>query len=255
MQDLCQAALNQLQDEVRALKTGVGELLAACDLEVVRGIASKSDLLTALTEEVQQLKVQCESARAQLELVDRTTHCVSFQSSSSTNDNSAWQVVTSKESKHKSLRSSQRHSTLASHPKSCPRHYVKVEGARKVWGTMRNTSASAVANIIKSLTTLSASQNDLIIKRKYKRAHNDQTCVVKWWFVIRRDGKLLEKLDHQWNLVAVQTAWQLQPLQARNDASASASSAGESLDGLASLEACQDPGNKNNADETTSTHE
>ena len=58
--DLRQAALNQLQDE--ALKTEVGELLAACDLEVVRGIASKSDLLTALSEEVQQLKVQCESA-------------------------------------------------------------------------------------------------------------------------------------------------------------------------------------------------
>jgi len=61
---------------------------------------------------------------------------------------------------------------------------------------MRNTSASAVANTIKSLTTLSASQNDLIIKRKYKRAHNDQKRVVKWWFVIRGDEKLLEKLDH-----------------------------------------------------------
>ena len=83
--------------------------------------------------------------------------------------------------------------------------------------------------------------------------------MVKWWFVIRGDEKLLETLDHQWNLVAMQTAWQLQPLQcfleARNDASASASPAGESLDGLASLEACQDPGNKNNADEATSTHE
>jgi len=196
-------ALNQLQDEVRALKTEVGKLLAACHLEVVRGIASKSDLLTALIEEVQQLKVQC-------------------------------------------LLSSQRHSALASHPKSYPRHYVKVEGARKVWGTMRNTSASVVA--IKSLTTLSASQNDLIIKRKYNRAHNDQKRVVKWWFVITGDEKLLEKLDHQWNLVAVQTAWQLQPLQcfleARNDASASASPAGESLDGLAPLEAFQDPSNK-----------
>ena len=132
-----------------------------------------------------------------------------------------------------------------SHPKSYPRHYVKVEGARKVWGTMSNTSASAVANTIKSLTTFSASQNDLIIKRIYKRAHNDQKRVVKWWFVIRGDEKLLEKLDHQWNLVAVQTAWQLQPLQcfleARNDASASASPAGESLDSLAPLKAFQDP--------------
>ena len=160
--DLRQAALNQLQDEVRALKTEVGELLAACDLEVVRGIASKRDLLTALIEEVQQLKVQCESARAQPELVDRTTHCVSSQSFPSTSGNSAWQVGTSKESKHMSSRSSQRHSTLVSHPKSYSRHYVKVEGARKVWGTMRNTSASAVANTIKFLTTLSASQNDLI---------------------------------------------------------------------------------------------
>ena len=44
-------------------------------------------------------------------------------------------------------------------------------------------------------------------------------------------------------------------LEARNDASASVSPAGESLDGLAPLEAFQDPSNKNNADEATSTHE
>ncbi len=86
--------------------------------------------------------------------------------------------------------------------------------ARKVWGTLRSTTTTAVANTIKSLTKLPATPNpDLKIKRKYKTADSNNKRVVKWWFVVRGEEKLLEELSKQWNLVAVQTAWKLEPVQ------------------------------------------
>ena len=47
------------------------------------------------------------------------------------------------------------------------------------------------------------------IKRKYKSAENGS--VKKWWFVIRGDEDLLDKLDNQWNEIATHTGWRLEP--------------------------------------------
>ena len=80
------------------------------------------------------------------------------------------------------------------------------------------TTTSACCPYIKSLTKVTPS-NNLVIKRKFKTAHNDHKRVTKWWFVIRGKEEVLEKLHREWNPIAVQTAWKLEPVLSYSDLS------------------------------------
>ena len=84
---------------------------------------------------------------------------------------------------------------------------VRVTGARKIWGTVKSTTAAAVANALKTLAK--APQNALSVKRKYKI---NAKRVTRWWFVIRGEKSLLEQLPSTWHLVNIQTAWKLEPV-------------------------------------------
>ena len=55
---------------------------------------------------------------------------------------------------------------------------VKAHGARKIWGTLKTTTCTAVRNTISSVTKLSSS--NLQIKRKYKLSRNNPDTVTKW---------------------------------------------------------------------------
>ena len=79
---------------------------------------------------------------------------------------------------------------------------VSVLGARRIWGTLKSTTTRAVEKVITTLTKVSGS--DLKIKRKYKTATESSTRVVRWWFVIRAEEYVLEQLQKEWNLVALQ---------------------------------------------------
>ena len=100
--------------------------------------------------------------------------------------------------------------SLSSNPRLRSSHgqtRVRVRGARKIWGTMKSTTAAAVANALKTLAI--SPQNALSVKRKYKI---NAKCVTRWWFVIRGEESLLEQLQSNWHLVNVQTAWKLEPV-------------------------------------------
>ena len=90
----------------------------------------------------------------------------------------------------------------------------KVEGSRKVWGTMKSTSASALSNAIKSLSDVDV--NTLVIKRKYKITSTNH--VSKWWFVIRGEESSLKNLDEKWEPISLHTSWKLEPLLSFNNA-------------------------------------
>ena len=88
---------------------------------------------------------------------------------------------------------------------------VQVSGARKVWGTLKTTTATAVSNALKSLTNIPS--NSLTVKRKFKTTTRDTSKqIVHWWFVIRGEEKVLERLQNEWSSVSIQTAWKLEPL-------------------------------------------
>ena len=84
---------------------------------------------------------------------------------------------------------------------------VRVTGARKIGGTMKSTTAAAVANALKTLAK--SPQNALSVKRKYKI---NAKRVTRWWFVIKGEESLLEQLQSNWHLVNVHTAWKLEPV-------------------------------------------
>ena len=62
-------------------------------------------------------------------------------------------------------------------------------------------------NTLNSLTEVSS--NDL---QKYKTSRNNPVKVTKWWFVIRGEESMLQELETEWSVIAVQTAWKLEPV-------------------------------------------
>ena len=93
--------------------------------------------------------------------------------------------------------------------KSRPGQKEKVEGARKMWGALKSTTPSVVSSTLAKLTTVQ--QEELLVKRKYKEATSGDKPVL-WWFVIRGNEDVLQKLDNEWTKVSLQTTWKLLPL-------------------------------------------
>ncbi len=87
---------------------------------------------------------------------------------------------------------------------------VKVEGARKIWGTLRSTTTVAVANSLKALTTIAPTA--FSVKRKFKTAPTNPKKAVQWWFVSRGEEHILQQLQDAWDPMHLQTAWKLEPL-------------------------------------------
>ena len=83
---------------------------------------------------------------------------------------------------------------------------VSVEGKRRVWGTMKACSHSAVKHAIDQLVP--ALKDKFQVKRKYKKLHDNR---VRWWHVISGAEKDLEELQKAWEPVQIQTRWKLEP--------------------------------------------
>ena len=99
------------------------------------------------------------------------------------------------------------------------RNCVPLKGARKIWGTLRSTTTLAVENALKTLTRINV--KSLIVKRKFKTAHNNKDRVTKWWFVIRDEESVLEQLQKEWPTISIQTSWRLEPVLSYADYPAS----------------------------------
>ena len=82
---------------------------------------------------------------------------------------------------------------------------VKVTGARKIWGTMRETTVRSVKGVISKLCKIESG-----FKVKRKDLTGDSLNKPKWWFVIHADESVLAKLDSGWGVVSDHTSWKLQ---------------------------------------------
>ena len=91
---------------------------------------------------------------------------------------------------------------------------VPVPDARRIWVTLKTTTIRAVEKVIGSLTKVPTSE--LKIKRKYKTTTDNLNSsiqrVFRWWFVVIAKESVLEQLQKEWHLVAMQTDWKLTPL-------------------------------------------
>ena len=93
------------------------------------------------------------------------------------------------------------------HSSSKPK--VPVSGARKVWGTMRETSASAV---IATLTNLMSMSREQVQARRKFKSINGNSNHIRRWFVLRGDEDVLSILESEWEQVQLQSNWKLKPL-------------------------------------------
>ncbi len=82
---------------------------------------------------------------------------------------------------------------------------IKVEGARKIWGTHPHATTKTVANAIDRFCKV----QELRVKRKTSRnAHSRKS---SWWFVVHGDEAVLCNLEDKWDCLDTQTSWVLKP--------------------------------------------
>ena len=182
------------------------------------------DCITALRTEVAELRTALTEALAQKakKASELLRDAGAMQNSSET-----WSTVVSRGSKRKatvSKRPRRNSPPAVSEPQSgaqavrssdkVQRPKKVVEGKRKVWGTLRATTAIAVRNTIRAITNI----DGLDVKRKY---HVQKTREVsmgpkpqlsKWWFIISGEEPVLQLLMEKWNAVSYQTNWTLEPV-------------------------------------------
>ena len=79
-----------------------------------------------------------------------------------------------------------------------------VTGARRIWGTMRNTTTPAVLSAIRKLTTIG---DKISVRRKTKEYDGHS----RWWFIVKGEEEQLKELDGEWDRVMIQTSWKLEP--------------------------------------------
>ena len=82
----------------------------------------------------------------------------------------------------------------------------KVNGLRKIWGTMRTTSTAVVTTTVARL--LPSVAGKLQVRRKFKSLPNGRT--IRWWFLVRGDEVILQDLQKSWNAIQLHTSWKLE---------------------------------------------
>ena len=84
---------------------------------------------------------------------------------------------------------------------------VKVEGARRIWGTVKSCTVGTVRGVIQRFCKI---ESGLRVRRKISKPSSDSNRI-RWWFVLHGDETLLTSLESRWEAVNMQTSWKLQP--------------------------------------------
>ena len=82
----------------------------------------------------------------------------------------------------------------------------RVVGARKIWGTLKNSSVSSIKSVISRLCNI---DGGLRVRRKDQEG--SMTKRSRWWYVVHGNEPLLNQLETKWDQVKLQTSWKLEP--------------------------------------------
>ena len=180
------AIIRQLQDEVTSLRSELDKLRKADSLETSATPETNKAALDALKDDVQQLK--------------SSIHGYSTQNRPSYAKMAA--ATNSRKPPHKPAKGPH---PAGESPSTADKVKVKVTGARKIWGTMRETTVRSVKGVISKLCKIESG-----FKVKREDQPGDSLHKPKWWFVIHADESDLAKLDSGWGVVSDHTSWKLQ---------------------------------------------
>ena len=210
-----QKQISDLVDTVAALRTEVSQLKEA--------LSSVSSDLTSLRTLSKNPTYASKAATRRSAKTDGDTHhrgIATATNPSTTNEakRPPSQIRPNRSSfSNKQSNTVQTSSPLQNHRTVNRRPCTPVAGARKVWGTLRSTTVSAVANAICSVTSIPTT--DITIKRKFKSRPNDNR-IKRWWFVLRGEESALQNLEGCWNQLQLQTKWKLEPVLRYSDTAA-----------------------------------
>ena len=167
--------IQQLQNEVTALRSELVKLREAGSLETSATPEINKAALDALKDDVQQLK--------------SSIHGYSTQSKQAKPSYARMAATTnSRKPPHKPAKGPH---SAGEFPSITAK--VKVTGARKIWGTMRESTVRSVKGVISKLCKIKPG-----FKVKRKDQPGDSFHKPKWWFVIHADESDLAKLDSGW---------------------------------------------------------
>ena len=102
---------------------------------------------------------------------------------------------------------------------------TKVQGVRRIWGTMRSATTFAVTSTLKKLTSVG---NKLSVKRK-SRPGNNNSGKSAYWFVIKSSEDVLKQLGEEWDQVQLQIGWRLEDCYKPSTSTPSQSTSSESM--------------------------
>ena len=81
---------------------------------------------------------------------------------------------------------------------------ILVEGARRVWGTMKVTTTNSLKSVISKFCEVTA------VKFKRKTVCDSAGQIKRWWFVMHGSEDALQILDSKWGQIRAQTCWKLE---------------------------------------------
>ena len=81
---------------------------------------------------------------------------------------------------------------------------IRVEGVRRVWGTLKETTASSLKSTIMKFSPSAT----LFVKRKTVR--NDAGEIKTWWYVLHDSEEVLKVLEEKWEGLQMHTGWKLE---------------------------------------------
>ena len=214
-QQLHKAEVRALQSELQALKAEISELRATAEAAaatVTSGTAVAQPMASRYSLTSPADSDELKAIREELDNV-KTTVMAEIESLS-------YAAVTAKgrpRRRNQSMKAAERPARPANPPADAPANATpktkekeKVSGARKIWGTLKSTSATAVSTAVTKLTSLT--EDDFQVKRKYKQYQKNNSTVLRWWFVIRGSEEVMSKLEDEWEQLSLQTNWKIEPL-------------------------------------------
>ena len=202
---LHQATVSQLHSEIAALRTEVAKLRAIHEM-------AHSAAATEAGSWSEVVRRKGSSNKKSVNVENKKSGNVETGKPSSKKKTTAGDA-TQKQDPHPPLHGKQSRDK----DRNPPRTRIQVEGKRKVWGTMKTCSTAAVKSAISTLTNVPS--DELSIRRKYKIATTNAERVVKWWFVIGGEERVIAQLQEQWPTVNFQTKWKLEPVYCYSEAS------------------------------------
>ena len=87
-----------------------------------------------------------------------------------------------------------------SHTVSEDRDKIRVVGACRIWGTLKNSTAASIKSVITRLCKVSEIRKD---------KEDTVSKWSKWWYVVHES--VLVRLESNWERINLQTSWKLEP--------------------------------------------